>query len=444
MPLPKSGHCDQKSVFIDLVVKGPKLSLDSASVSIPHAPGTGTGPRTSKEDRVDLPMRAFAGGFYRNLKHMYDHLGIRYHDQPFVFEFAKASPRATSSPRTDQSYFVYASNLHKLYFPGLLDVSKTVSWLMEALYLLACYAWFTFCCCFVPPKAAQGVERSLCETLGEYLERIWLPRYFTTFYLVPLISSVATCPHETLLSFPASDLVDYKRRTNRAPHYTVSNGVHTVQTKLAKDVQYELGAMVTSVEPHGQQVRVQWGNAESGAQNEEVFDRVVLAVTPDVVGKVFTPLHNAMARIPTMEVESVVHTDRSLLRTEERLADDAEGAQLIYLRTSTDNAPKTESLHVQPCGAVVTTCPFSPVDPAHLVHSAKFTRVLRSPESRRIVNYIFGLTQNLYEKAPQWRNGDDNVWLVGGWCWDGMVLLEGCVVSAMRVAKAFEVEIPWM
>lgn len=386
-------------------------------------------------------MRAFAGGFYSNLKNMYDHLGIKYHNQPFIFEFAKAAPRTSATNQEDQSYFTYASNLHNLYFPGLRNISSSVSWLLEAVYLLVCYAWFTFCCYFIPPKSAQQSGNSLCENLGQYLARIWLPRYFTTLYLVPLISSVATCPHDTLLTFPASDLVDYKRRTHRAPHYTVSNGVHTVQAKLSKNVQCELGAMVTSVQPEGQHVCVQWRNTESGNQKEEVFDHVVLAVTPDVVGKVFAPLRDAMSRIPTMNVESVVHTDRTLLQRE---ADLDSVAQLIYLRTSTADTPKTESLHVQPCGAVVTTCPFTPVSSAHLIHSAKFTRVLRSPESRRIVNHIFSLSRTLYEKAPQWRNGDDNVWLVGGWCWDGMVLLEGCVVSAMRVARAFDVEIPWM
>jgi hypothetical protein len=72
--------------------------------------------------------------------------------------------------------------------------------------------------------------------------------------------------------------------------------------------------------------------------------------------------------------------------------------------------------------------------------------VLRSPESQRIVNAIFGAESRscIDEKSvPLWRNGDDNVWLAGGWCWDGMVLLEGCVVSAMRVADAFDVEVPW-
>jgi hypothetical protein len=104
---------------------------------------------------------------------------------------------------------------------------------------------------------------------------------------------------------------------------------------------------------------------------------------------------------------------------------------------------------VQPCGAVVTTCPFSSIDPALTIHSARFTRVLRSAESRRVINSIFGDDSETgtgsFEKAlPHWRNGDDNVSLVGGWCWDGMVLLEGCVISAMRVAEAFDVEVPWL
>jgi hypothetical protein len=122
------------------------------------------------------------------------------------------------------------------------------------------------------------------------------------------------------------------------------------------------------------------------------------------------------------------------------------GAQLIRLRTTTDETPRTESHHVQSCGAIVTTCPYTPLEPSLVLHSAKFTRVLRSPESQRIVNAIFSSGQRVCgddKSVPQWRNGDDNVYLAGGWCWDGMVLLEGCVVSAMRIANALGVEVPW-
>lgn len=95
---------------------------------------------------------------------------------------------------------------------------------------------------------------------------------------------------------------------------------------------------------------------------------------------------------------------------------------------------------------MVTTCPFSDVSSAqNVLRSVKFLRALRTPRSRRVVNNIFGEdpTGPLLDEKQSWRNGEDKIWLVGGWCWDGMVLLEGCVVSAMRVASALDVDVPW-
>jgi predicted NAD/FAD-binding protein len=418
-------------MFLDadeaLTAQGPSLSLDAASMTVVNA-------EQKSEDRVDLPMRAFAGGFYNNLKALYDHLKVPYHSQPFLFEFAKAS----KFPATNEtSYFVHASNLHQLA-PRPSAVGA-IQYLLEVFYLIACYGWFSLCCLFIAPHAG--------ETLRQYLGRTWTPQRFVTYYLLPLMSSVTTCPHEALLNFPASDLTEYKRRTHRAPHYTVSEGVKSAQDLLIKGIDYELNAAVKAVEPQEEGVNIWWEQAGSGMCMER-FDVVVLAVAPDVVGHVFKPLQHHMARMPTTVVESVVHTDRSVLKetTAIRRAVKGHDAQHIYLRTSSDSDTKTESHHVQSCGAIVTTCPYSPLDPSLVMHSAKFTRVLRSPESQRIVNAIFGEGLQSYEddkSVPRWRSGEGNVWLAGGWCWDGMVLLEGCVVSAMRIARDLGVEVPW-
>lgn len=92
----------------------------------------------------------------------------------------------------------------------------------------------------------------------------------------------------------------------------------------------------------------------------------------------------------------------------------------------------------------MTTNPIFHPDQSKVIRSARFTRVLRSPHSRMLVNSIFQDPLNRSSSAlHSWRSGDDGVYLAGGWCWDGMVLLEGCIVSAMRVAKDLEVCIPW-
>ena len=406
---------------------GSSLSLDSASVSIPNAARTAS-------DRVDLPMRAFAGGFYSNLRALYDHLGVAYHEQPFVFHFSsdRLRPRAP--------HFVHASNFHTL--PPRPSALGRLPFLLECAYLLVCYLWFSLCCFLLAPR--------LGETLHHYLVRVHIPRRFVTSYLLPLISSVTTCPHDSLLASPATDLAAYKRKTHAAPHYTVAEGVSAVQARLAEGVQHELGALVTAVVPQADGVKVSWKprNGTDAQIQTEHFDRVILAVAPDVVGQVFEPLRHYMETVPTALVESVVHSDYSVLGTSSAASPKPSNraAHSIYLNTSTDDRPKTESHHIQPCGAIVTTCPFTPINPSLVIHSAKFTRVLRSARSQRIVNAIFGDARSSYgddKSVPQWRNGDDNVWLVGGWCWDGMVLLEGCVVSATRVADAFGVDVPW-
>jgi hypothetical protein len=380
-------------------------------------------------------MRAFAGGFYNNLKLLYDHLKVPYHSQPFLFEFAESSKGLLTR---NTSHFVHASNLHqRAPRPSAVGI---IQYLIEVVYLITCYAWFSICCFLLAPSAG--------ETLGQYLARMRAPQRFVTYYLLPLISSVTTCPHQALLNFPASDITEYKRRTHREPHYTVSTGVRTVQDRLIRGIEYELGTIVKTVEPQDKGVKVSWEKNGKGIC-AEYFDRVILAVAPDVVGKIFQPLQYHMARMPTAMVESVVHNDRSVFEETDSVTAAAarHNAQWIFLNTTgSHEVTQTESHHVQPCGAIVTTCPYTRLESSLVLHSAKFTRVLRSPESQRIVNAIFSEGTQVYgddKSVPQWKNGDDNVWLAGGWCWDGMVLLEGCVVSAMRIASAFDVEVPW-
>jgi Flavin containing amine oxidoreductase len=257
-------------------------------------------------------------------------------------------------------------------------------------------------------------------------------------------------------------VTEYKRRTHGEQHYTVSNGVQDVQKKLARGIDIRLSAMVLAVETQSSGVRIslrQTEDAHGLTVSDELFDRVILAVSPDVVGKVFRPLQHEMAQIPMASVESTIHTDKNSVTEQIGRLDGQNraarnnhtvhnAAHTIHLRTSVEGQHRTESIHVQPSGVLVTTCPFSYIDPVRVIQSSKFTRVLRTPESRRIINNIFGDCDPVggigdEKRRPGWKNGDGRIWLIGGWCWDGMVLLEGCVSSAMRVAEAFNVPVPW-
>lgn len=397
-------------------------------------------------------MRAFAGGYYENLIRMYEYLGIQFRSQPFLYTFERDSGSEEPADSRDGPYFIHSSNNHRL--PPLRPRGvNLLTYLLRVIYVAACYAWWSIYCFSSPPLPASRM--SDCESLRDYVQRIWLPVHFVNFYMLPLLSSVATCSHDELLASPAQDAVDYKSRSAGQKHYTVA-GVHAVQRRLGKSLVARLSATVTDVEVlEADRVQITWVDSTVSSEHKEVFDRVVLAVAPDVVGKIFKPLTRAMDQIPSTSVTSFVSggnikmSSDSTVLTEDCVKGSAlaREAQTIHFRTST-RLGQTESLHIHPSGAIVTSCPLrgGQAHDSTVLKTAQFRRGLRTPASRRVVNSLFekGSEHSIVdEKMSTWRNGDDNIWLAGGWCWDGMVLLEGCVVSAMRVARDLDIDVPW-
>lgn len=443
-------------------------------------------------------MRASAGGYYANLMQLYSHLGIPLHPVRFLFVFAealslsrsqrspaetangecasKANPRLRPDAETDTTggalrrYFIHASNLHQTPppWPGNRGV---IPHIVEIMYLIVCHFWFSIACFTILPltTAGEGSSSDGGETFAEYLERIWLPRRYAAQYLLPLMSCVSTCTHDQLLDFPASDIVNYKKLSHGQQHYAVCGGVNQVQERLSKGMDdIRLSARVLEVRPNtvhgGVSIRWQSMKGASGQVSEELFDRVVLAVSPDVAGKIFEPLEGVTDKIPTVQVESAIlvpvaaeeeSKTFSIMDERERVSSgcmhhgrDSSQAQAITFKTRfSGKGSRTEAVHAMPSGVVVSTCPLDPhTSLKNTLQRAKFTRTLRTPESRAVVERIMGRMDSS-DKAgdleDEWANGDDNVWLAGAWCWDGMVLLEGCIESAMRVAEDFGVHVPW-
>ncbi|KAK6860829.1 FAD/NAD(P)-binding domain-containing protein [Apiospora arundinis] len=433
--------------------KGDCVSLDAASVTlVDEHDGT--------YSRVDLPMRAFAGGFYRNLIAMYDHLGIHYHAKRFLYAFSNTACQSTQNDEEAPSssvppYFIHSSNNHRI-FPIRPAGTDIAAHFLETAYVLACYIWFLLCCVLWIPHRS--------EDCGTYLKRTKVPHHFVHIYLVPLMSSVATCSHEELLAFPASDLTRYLWPRFGAGHFVVSHGVRDVVAALSLGQDIRLNSEVLLVEPSGSRMRLVWSKGEGANQVEEaIFDRIVLAIDPHAVAKIYAPLRSIMSRIPTRRVESAVlqrEGEFTTLRVAKHPYEfnkidtaglDAQVADTLLLKSDFSGSGYTEALHTVSCGAIVATSMSGQFDEFKVLHRAAFWRVLRTPKSREIVNTL--MCKRLarpekdqidsYRKYVEWHNGENNVWLAGGWCWDGMVLLEGCIVSAIQVAQDFGVRIPW-
>lgn len=407
------------------------LSLDSASYTITKDHGHDSTPY-----RIDLPMRAFDDNFHNNLKRMYDYFGIQYGTKKFIYPLTTLSGRSTP-------HFIYSSANHQIP-PIRPPTSSYAGWIIETAYLGLCYFWLTLCCLFVQSKEATAHNEE--ESLRQYLERIWLPYYFIRTYICPMLTSITTCSHEELLNFPARDFVEFAKKTYRRPRYYVTGGVQHVQATIAKGLSVKLRTTVTSVEHSGTKARVTW--VEEGKEDSALFDHVVMAVTPNVVGAIYQPLRNAMKSIPVVPVQSIIHRDETIIPEcgeETRIQATKPDNQRDVLHICSD-ATATETHHEHLSSVYVTNFPISPIDPSKIIHHVQFSRTLRSVKSRRIVNGLMGngIPIGQVEKEQLWRNGDGNVWLVGSWCYDGMVLLEGCMESAMKVADSLGVEVPWV
>lgn len=128
--------------------------------------------------------------------------GVKYHAQPFLFSFTRLPRQQQPSPTPScipGPRMVYASNLHQL--PPVPHTVDLIHLLAEAVFAVVCYAWLTFCCFFVAPCYEDPRTNTPSESPDHYLHRIWLPQSHVANYLLPLISSVSTCPHEGLLCF---------------------------------------------------------------------------------------------------------------------------------------------------------------------------------------------------------------------------------------------------
>ncbi|KAH7210236.1 hypothetical protein BKA60DRAFT_464285 [Fusarium oxysporum] len=428
--------------LFEQVRHGDRISFDSASVTIKNE-------KYDDAERIDLPMRASADGYYHNLMRMYQHLQIPLHPIKFLFVFAKAATSADGTVpvkgSNNETYFIHASNLHQTPppWPGNRGV---IAHFIEIVFLIVCQFWFTIACFLVAPLKTTSSGYS--ETVAEYFDRIRLPRRYTSRYLLPLLSGVATCTHEELLQFPASDIVNYKKLSHGKQHYAVCGGVSQVQAKLTEGLEdVNLNSRVIEAVPQVDgTVLVRWQSTvdASGRIHEQVFDRVVLSVSPDVAGRIFKPLGSTLAKLPTRQVESsvlkpekagisVVDTDDASSRQSIACmhhSKDTSAAQVLTLRTMfTDvGSPRTEALHAMPSGVVVSTCPLREEAQPEAIKKAKFTRTLRNTKGQALVQKLLGDSgskKSEDDEAMAWVNGQDNVWIAGAWCWDGMVLLEG-------------------
>ncbi|KAH9177027.1 hypothetical protein EDB89DRAFT_2204805 [Lactarius sanguifluus] len=298
---------------VHIFEKAETLGVDSHSVSI-------TLPSEAGKWRVDVPMRSFRGGYYRQLIAFYTRLGVlfRRSNYSYSFSFLDALPHRTEESEKEpvhQAAFaihptlIYngASGRAGISAPTVLKQVYTtlphrtfqraraqLAFLFAFAFSLATLVFFFLRLQFLASPWLRGKS---AEELSwaEWTERMaprgplarmagldarW--RAFVQDVCVPLFSAVCTAPREDVEEHPAEEFLDYIWKTFLTHHYVVSHGMCDVVARLSSQIpasQIHVGAPATALlpDPHAPgRVMIACGAGDSPALHAG-FDHVILA-----------------------------------------------------------------------------------------------------------------------------------------------------------------------
>lgn len=169
--------------------------------------------------------------------------------------------------------------------------------------------------------AHSGSEAQLQQPLGAFLEANKYGASFRDWYLLPMISSIWSCPAEQMMAFPIATLIRFCHNhgllqlTNRPQWYTVQGGARNYVEKMVAEIpDLRLRTPVLSVRRQGQG----GGVLVTTRFGTEHFDEIIMACHSDQALKLLVlDAHpqeiEMLSAIQYQSNHAVLHTDTSVL-----------------------------------------------------------------------------------------------------------------------------------
>ncbi|KAK0456909.1 splicing factor, Prp19-binding domain-containing protein [Armillaria borealis] len=399
------------------------LGMDSSSISLPL-------PGQDQDWRVDVPMRSFQGGYYKQLIALYKRLGVKFTPRDFSYSFSLLSMSETGRQITAEMIYNGSSGLGGVSMPSTLDdlpkpdlgltlraaakawtIGLFVIW---SIHILLCYLrllWLS-----IPIVRSPGIETMTYKAWVEKtrptgllakwtgFEQVWAE--FTHAIMVPLFSAVCTAPEQEVLDHPVEEFLDYIWLTLGTHHYVVVDGVRDVVGRLVSTVRnVHLSHLISSIEADPDDpdlVSVNCTNAD-GPKTYSGFHHIIFATQanravpllasyasslPDKKGIRREAIEEQMRCLEKFTYHSTLvinHTDETLLPDDTR---DHRDLNLIYTRTGASIPTKTVSPRCLPSSYTMAThvLPRPPGFPAHLPAVFQSTDPIIEPREGRILS----------------------------------------------------------
>ncbi|KAJ2451497.1 hypothetical protein EV183_003575 [Coemansia sp. RSA 2336] len=403
---------------VELFEKASSIGMDAGSISVDGI-------------RVDVPFRVFTPDYYPYLYSLYRHLGI---------EFSAADYSLGFSDENAHTLWSYTNlTLGDFQLPVTDNIARG-----QRLVVTRDWIRLVFTCVRAvraPAMLRPGGQLDKI-TIGQYLEKEQYSRIFVDRVFVPFIASLLTCSLSAARDYPANTVLHFvSKAVCGARLRKAKNGVQEVCEVLARGIKTHLGAGIQKMEIKEKVLLV------TDDDVEHWFDKVVLATPADTaarllrsaqVSKEYPPadLLAALDAVPYEDTVVVTHRDTSVMP--EKKAE----WRGVNIRTSaaSGHAMATHWINFverTSTGRKLSSPVFQTVDPLvklskdKIISKTSFHRSLVSLDSQARINSIHR------------HQGTCGVWLVGTYTSPGVPLLEGCVRTAIDVARAMGVSSPF-
>jgi len=365
---------------------------------------------------VDTGFIVFNTVTYPNLIGFFNQLGIAAHDSNMSFGVSK-----------NNAAFEYAGGELAQLFAQRGNVLKPHFWSMVRGILR------------FNKSAPALLETDSTQSLGEYLAAQRYSRSFIENYILPMGAAIWSGSVEGMKAFPAKNFIRFfvnhglLKISDRPQWRTVTGGSRVYVARVLQDLPLiRLAAPVLQVRRDEDGVHV---ISETGI--DRTFDQVVFACHADqalkLIARPSDQESQILGAIKFQDNEAVLHQDEALMPRRilawsawnylsQGRADHNQKICLTYwmnlLQGMQTNLPLLVSLN-----------PNLPIDPEKTL----LRKTYRHPQ--------FNAAAMAAQERLAEINGVDKIWFAGAWT--GWGFHEDGIASAVRIARALDVAVPW-
>ncbi|TFK30674.1 hypothetical protein FA15DRAFT_579639 [Coprinopsis marcescibilis] len=301
-PVRTTNDSSPRKLEVHLFEKAQEIGMDSASTSIPTEAADRFEP--AKEWRIDVPMRSFLGGYYRNVIALYRSLGVAFRASNFTYSFSFLDSASTTITTT--ALYNGGNGLQGVSKPTILigpqktkdehlldywtrQLFATALFVLITAQLAVCYAITLWQC--LPYWRSSRISKL---TLGEWANDV-APKgrvaqltgmdiawddYVQTM-LIPLMSAMCTAPEEDILNHPVEEILDYCWLGLGQNHFVLDGGVKEVVSQLSSGIEHQhLGSTIISIRPdpsNNRLISIECVDSNGTSRTFDGFDHIVFA-----------------------------------------------------------------------------------------------------------------------------------------------------------------------